>query len=194
MEEAIRAEVIQEIISSSKSSLKTVAKKHKLGPDTALALRQHWTRVLFGKCVDCKASMKNGECPNGHSQGEQDNPAVTLLQQLNPKADLIVTICSSCKTKIPHSAEYVLRMVKTYGGVRPFQKCRKCKDKMAAAKQKRESDRLKRTAAKVKKITLLPTEKKVNGGQNEGSRVVHQDSSLTHRPFEALEGLKVKKQ
>jgi hypothetical protein len=173
--------VIQELVICSPTQLVAVAEKHDLSTYRAKVVRDHWIRRITSRCVQCNILVKGDKCPQCNTPKQL---ATKLLKEVKPKEVILRRECS-CKRPFYYSAGYILKMFESKGAFKPSGKCPKCR-----SKAKGEVKKNKRPAKKAK--PKAPKSKKVKTTRPKNPKAKKRTERLTYRPFEALEGLKVK--
>ena len=171
--------VISELLTCTKKKLPEIAEQNGMKPSIAAVVREHWIRRLTGVCVRCGHYVKDGACPKCQTKAL---PGLTLLEQLDPKTNVIQGHCPKCRKTMTFRAGFVLQVIRRTGAFRPQALCRQCQQQKKMQIQARKAEIKARQSAK-------PVSKKPIRPNPNRSRF----RPLTHRPFSALAGLKIEK-
>lgn len=202
---SIDVAAIRDLVACKEDQLPAVAVKHAVSDKVAGYVRRHYTRKVTDRCVQCDRFLHKGKCGHCKTSGE---PALELLQELQPTVVLIRTRCATCDREMSFRVGHILKVTKQHGFFRPPKECPKCKAKKAKAKAKKTQQpktkpatkKRKKAAKKEEAKTKKPVTKKTAKKKKLTKVTVKKETPvvgtsnrdcLRHRPFMALKDLKI---
>ena len=180
---------ISELLTCTRKKFQEVAERNGMKASIASVVREHWIRRLTGVCVRCGHYVKDGECPKCQTKAL---PGITLLEQLDPRTNIIQGQCPKCKKGMTFKVGFVLQIVRRTGAFRPHGLCRQCQQQRRDGIKKVE---VKRTPSPQSVQSKIPMHVKTAAKTTSPKKLPRiTPRPLTHRPFSVLKGLKIEKE